>query len=55
MGKGYDKSADIWSMGAVFYEMITGFPPFTGETKADLINNLEKGEYKVPKHIKLSL
>ena len=29
-GNKYDHTADVWSLGCVFYEMLTGFAPFTG-------------------------
>lgn len=35
--------------------MLTGFTPFTGRNKEDLKRNLESGNYRFPKHIKLSL
>lgn len=54
-GKQYNHKADVWSLGVVFFEMITGFTPFTGRDKKDLIQNLDKGVYKLPKKLKLSL
>lgn len=54
-GKPYDHKVDVWSLGTVFYEMLTGFTPFTGRNKADLKNNLEVGNYRFPKNIKMSL
>ena len=54
-GRPYDHKVDVWSLGTVFYEMLTGFTPFTGKNKADLKNNLEVGNYRFPKSIKMSL
>jgi serine/threonine protein kinase len=29
-GEYYDLQTDIWSLGTMTYEMLVGFPPFTG-------------------------
>jgi serine/threonine protein kinase len=51
----YNHKVDVWSMGIVFFELITGFTPFTGRDRDDLKKNLEKGTYKLPKRLKMSL
>jgi serine/threonine protein kinase len=32
-GNSYDSKVDVWSIGIMFYEMITGFVPFTGRNR----------------------
>ncbi len=36
-GKRVDRRADIWSFGAVLYEMLTGRPLYTGETVSEIL------------------
>jgi len=35
-GDFYNHKADVWSLGVVFFELITGYTPFTGEDRDDL-------------------
>ena len=51
----YNHKADVWSLGCLFYEMLTGFSPFTGRNQNHLGENINKGTYMFPKTLKLSL
>jgi serine/threonine protein kinase len=39
-GKRLDHRTDIFSLGIIFYEMITGMRPFRGDTSAELISSI---------------
>ena len=43
-GKTVDARADIWALGAVLYEMVTGTKAFDGESQASLISAIMSSE-----------
>ena len=40
--KPYDYKCDIWSLGCLFYELVTLNPPFHGKSLNEIYNNIKK-------------
>lgn len=59
LGKDLDHRTDIFSMGVVLYELITGLKPFTGSNLTEIINNIVHAQppaiarlnYNVPREL----
>ena len=44
----YDEKVDIWSLGILFYELLTGKVPFEADDLEELVDKLQKGDYIIP-------
>ena len=47
----YDEKADIWSIGALCYQMLIGNSPFDAYNMQELVEKIEEGTYKVPTNL----
>ncbi|KAJ4955080.1 hypothetical protein NE237_011863 [Protea cynaroides] len=50
-GRDYNEKVDIWSAGVIMYIMLSGIPPFHGETAAEIFEAVLRGNLRFPTRI----
>ena len=47
--RGVTAAADVYSLGAILYHLLTGHPPFAGDTPMEVLHRVEKESPKPPR------
>ena len=43
----YNEQCDIWSVGVILYMLLSGNPPFNGQSDLQIIEAVKKGSYEI--------
>ena len=54
-GDKYGTKADVWSLGTLLFQMLTGLYPFFGQTYDELRRNISDGSYQIPNDVEISV
>jgi len=54
-GEKINNQSDIYSLGVLFYEIVTGYKPFSGDTNSEIFANIAKGKFPSPRKYRSDL
>jgi calcium-dependent protein kinase len=43
LNRSYNEKADLWSVGVTLYVLVSGIPPYTGETDQEIMKKIRSG------------
>ncbi|KAL0237793.1 hypothetical protein GEMRC1_012267 [Eukaryota sp. GEM-RC1] len=49
--KGHNHSVDWWALGILIYEMLAGYPPYTGKTPYAIYESILSNKLSFPRHV----
>ena len=53
--KKYNTSVDLWSLGTITYQLLTGKYPFIGKDHVEIFNHVMEGKYSLPSSLTASV
>ena len=53
--KKYNTSVDLWSLGTITYQLLTGKAPFMGKNVDEIFQHIMEGKYTLPPSMKVSI
>ena len=53
--KKYNTSVDLWSLGTITYQLLTGKPPFIGNNYNEVFKHILEGKYTLPSSLTASI